>query len=101
MEIDRRRIRHLASLAGLELDPGEEERLVADLGRILEYVERIGAVEDAPEAPPPAPREEADEPRPPLPRARALAAAPLVEDGLVKVPAPRPPAAETGDDGDG
>lgn len=100
MEIDRRRIRRLATLAGLELDPGEEERLAAELGRILEYVERIGEVENAPEPPSPAPREEADEPRPPLPRERALAAALLVEDGLVQVPAPRPVAGKRGDGGD-
>lgn len=96
MSVDRRELRHLAALAGLELEPGEEEALARDLARMVEYVEVIGTVEEAPPPPAPAPREVADRPRTPLPRERVMADAPEAEEGRVRVPPLRPR-----EDGDG
>lgn len=98
MSVDRQQLRHLAALAGLDLEPAEEEALAAELGRIVEYVHRIGEAGEGPPAPPPAPREEADAPRPPLPAERVLAAAPQTDGALVRVPPLLPAAPEGGRD---
>jgi aspartyl-tRNA(Asn)/glutamyl-tRNA(Gln) amidotransferase subunit C len=79
--IDRAQVRHVARLARLALTPEEEERLAAQLGHVLEYIERLMSVDVsgveplsfAGEAGLPL-RE--DEPLPPLPREKVLAAAP-------------------------
>jgi aspartyl-tRNA(Asn)/glutamyl-tRNA(Gln) amidotransferase subunit C len=36
-------VRRIAALARLRLDPGEETRLVAQLGRVVEYIDQIGS----------------------------------------------------------
>jgi aspartyl-tRNA(Asn)/glutamyl-tRNA(Gln) amidotransferase subunit C len=41
MAIGRDQVLHVAALARLELDAVETERLIHDLGRILEYVEQL------------------------------------------------------------
>jgi aspartyl-tRNA(Asn)/glutamyl-tRNA(Gln) amidotransferase subunit C len=81
--IDRAQVRHVARLARLALSEQEEERFAAQLGHVLEYVERLQAVDVAGVEPlsfagdaaaGPALRE--DEPRPSLPRDKVLAQAP-------------------------
>jgi len=42
--LDKDTVAHLASLARIALSPDEQERLVKDLGGILEYVSEISAV---------------------------------------------------------
>jgi aspartyl-tRNA(Asn)/glutamyl-tRNA(Gln) amidotransferase subunit C len=39
--IDKKELEHLAELARMELDPGEEEKLIADLGSILEHFKEL------------------------------------------------------------
>ncbi|MGQ0719974.1 MAG: Asp-tRNA(Asn)/Glu-tRNA(Gln) amidotransferase subunit GatC [Candidatus Eiseniibacteriota bacterium] len=89
--VSRDEILHLARLAKLELAPAEEERLVAQLGRILDYVAQLREVDEKAdelthvavvEA---APR--GDDPRPGLPRAEVLALAPKSDGETVHVPA--------------
>jgi aspartyl-tRNA(Asn)/glutamyl-tRNA(Gln) amidotransferase subunit C len=43
--IDRAQVRHVARLARLALSPDEEERFAAQLGHVLEYIERLNAVD--------------------------------------------------------
>ncbi len=43
--IDKKTLAHLAELARIELDPKEEERLVKDLQRILDYFEELKALD--------------------------------------------------------
>ena len=43
--IDREEVLHVASLARLELDDAEVERMAAELGSILENIERIGELD--------------------------------------------------------
>ena len=45
MAITRDDVRRVAALARLRLEPGEEERLVADLDHILEAFQRLQAVD--------------------------------------------------------
>jgi aspartyl-tRNA(Asn)/glutamyl-tRNA(Gln) amidotransferase subunit C len=45
LEISKDQIDQLCRLARLELGPGEEQRLRADLGRILAYMKRLRAVD--------------------------------------------------------
>ena len=81
MAIDRAQVRHIARLARLALSPAEEERLQAQLDHVLEYIERLMAV-DVGSVEPLSFAGEAglplrdDEPQPSLPRERVLAAAP-------------------------
>jgi aspartyl-tRNA(Asn)/glutamyl-tRNA(Gln) amidotransferase subunit C len=83
---------HVAKLARLDLDDAEVERMVKDLGRILEYVEELGAVDtkDVPAmdylAVGAAPLRE-DREVPGVDRDTALAQAPRQEDGGFRVPA--------------
>ena len=94
MAIDRNTVRHVARLARLALTAEEEERTAAQLGHVLEYIERLEAVEiegieplsfagDASEA-------EAvmrdDEIRPGLPREKVLAEAPEQDGSAFVVP---------------
>ncbi len=39
--IDKEELEHLAKLARVELDPGEEEKLLSDLGNILEHFKEL------------------------------------------------------------
>jgi aspartyl-tRNA(Asn)/glutamyl-tRNA(Gln) amidotransferase subunit C len=45
MAIDRNTVRHVARLARLALTEAEEERAAAQLGHVLEYIERLKAVD--------------------------------------------------------
>ena len=45
MAIDRGQVRHVARLARLALSAEEEERFAAQLGHVLEYIERLAAVD--------------------------------------------------------
>jgi aspartyl-tRNA(Asn)/glutamyl-tRNA(Gln) amidotransferase subunit C len=49
--IDRAQVRHVARLARLALSPEEEERLAAQLGHVLDYIERLQAVDVSSVAP--------------------------------------------------
>jgi aspartyl-tRNA(Asn)/glutamyl-tRNA(Gln) amidotransferase subunit C len=89
--VSREEILHLARLAKLELSPAEEERLAAQLGRILDYVAQLREVDEKAdelthvaiaEAPP-----RGDEPRPGLPRDEVLALAPKTDGETIQVPA--------------
>ena len=83
MAIDRAQVRHVARLARLALSEEEEERFAAQLGQVLEYVERLQAVDVAGveplsfagDAAADLPLRE-DELRPSLPRDKVLAQAP-------------------------
>jgi aspartyl-tRNA(Asn)/glutamyl-tRNA(Gln) amidotransferase subunit C len=43
--IDRAQVRHVARLARLQLSAEEEERFAAQLGHVLEYIERLAQVD--------------------------------------------------------
>jgi aspartyl-tRNA(Asn)/glutamyl-tRNA(Gln) amidotransferase subunit C len=45
VSIDRTQVRHVARLARLALSEAEEERFAAQLGHVLEYIERLAAVD--------------------------------------------------------
>ena len=51
MAIDREQVRHVARLARLALSVEEEERLAAQLGHVLDYIERLQAVDVSSVAP--------------------------------------------------
>jgi aspartyl-tRNA(Asn)/glutamyl-tRNA(Gln) amidotransferase subunit C len=92
MAISRQDVLHVAQLARLELGDDEVERMIRDLGGILDYVAQLGeldtsqvpataqiAVEGAPLR--------ADEPARGLSADEALAEAPRTSDGSFAVPA--------------
>ena len=93
--MDRSTVRHVARLARLSLSPEEEERTAAQLGHVLEYIERLEAVDISGVEPlsfagDPAEAQRAlreDEPRPGLTQEEALANAPAKVDGFFRVPA--------------
>ena len=83
MAIDRGQVRHVARLARLALSEEEEERFAAQLGHVLEYIERLQAVDVAGVEPLSFAGDAAaglplreDEPWPCLPRDKVLAQAP-------------------------
>jgi len=94
MSIDRSTVRHVARLARLSLSPEEEERTAAQLGHVLEYIERLEAVDISGVEPlsfagDPAEAQRAlreDEPRPGLPREKVLAEAPEQDGSAFLVP---------------
>jgi aspartyl-tRNA(Asn)/glutamyl-tRNA(Gln) amidotransferase subunit C len=91
MGIDRAAVDHVARLARLDLSEEERERVGAQLGDILEHVERIqmldlDAVEPTSHALALHDVTRPDEIRPSLPLEVALAGAPAVEGGRFKVP---------------
>lgn len=45
--INKKELEHLASLARLKLDPNEEEKLLTDLGAILDHVKELQSVDTA------------------------------------------------------
>jgi aspartyl-tRNA(Asn)/glutamyl-tRNA(Gln) amidotransferase subunit C len=83
LAIDRAQVRHVARLARLALSPEEEERFAAQLGHVLEYIERLQAVDVsgieplsfAGDAAAGLPLRD-DTPRPSLPRDKVLSQAP-------------------------
>ena len=93
MAIDRAQVRHVARLARLLLTPGEEERFAAQLAHVLEYIERLQAVDVsgveplgfAGDAEGAAPMRE-DVVRPSLPRDEVLAQAPQQDGQAFLVP---------------
>ena len=93
MAIDRAQVRHVARLARLALSEQEEERFASQLAHVLEYVERLQAVDVegveplsfAGDAAASAPLRE-DVQRPSLPRERALSQAPEHDGKAFLVP---------------
>jgi len=89
--ITREEVRRVAALARLRLEPGEEERLTADLDHILEAFARISAV-DTTKVPPTAQMEEdrtafrEDVAANPPASEALLANAPVREGRFVRVP---------------
>jgi aspartyl-tRNA(Asn)/glutamyl-tRNA(Gln) amidotransferase subunit C len=93
--LSREQVLHVARLARLELSEAEQERMAAELSKVLDYMETMSeldladveptshvvAVENALRA---------DEPRPSLPQDAALASAPDPADGGFRVPSPGP-----------
>ncbi|AEV16206.1 Glutamyl-tRNA(Gln) amidotransferase subunit C [Thermus sp. CCB_US3_UF1] len=85
MELSPELLRKLEGLAKIRLSPEEEALLLADLKRILEFVDALPQLEETGE-------EEArgrlreDEPRPSLSQEEALALAPDREEGFFRVP---------------
>ena len=93
MAIDRAQVRHVARLARLALSAEEEERFAAQLGHVLEYIERLQQVDvssveplafagDVHERIP----LRQDEVRPSLPREKVLAQAPEQDGQAFVVP---------------
>ncbi len=93
MPIDRAQVRHVARLARLALSPDEEERFAAQLGHVLEYIERLSAVDVAGVEPlsfagdalAELPLRD-DLPEPSLPRDKVLAQAPQQDGQAFVVP---------------
>jgi aspartyl-tRNA(Asn)/glutamyl-tRNA(Gln) amidotransferase subunit C len=91
--IDRAQVRHVARLARLALSAEEEERLAAQLGHVLDYIERLQAVDVSSVAPLSFAGDAAaglplreDVPRPSLPRETVLAQAPKADEQAFLVP---------------
>jgi len=89
-KIDRARVEHVARLASLSLDAPEVDAMVAELGRILEYVEKLGEV-DTDDVPPMTGLSAGttlrpDEVQPGLSQAEALGQAPRPSSGGFAVP---------------
>ena len=89
-------VRHVALLARLGLEPGEEDFYAQQLGAIIEVVDRLQEVdvEQIPptaQAVPLAARLRADEPRPGLTQAQALENAPQSDAGFFVVKAIQEP----------
>lgn len=90
MTLSRDQVRHVALLARLGLEPGEEEYYATQLSGILGHIERMAELDT--EAIPPTAQVVAvdtplreDVPGPCLTQERALANAPAVEDGYFRV----------------
>jgi aspartyl-tRNA(Asn)/glutamyl-tRNA(Gln) amidotransferase subunit C len=91
MPIDRAAVDHVARLARLDLTGDERERMMVELGHILEHAERIQAL-DLDGVPPTSHSVSIrnalrpDEVTSSLQQEEVLANAPEVEDGRIKVP---------------
>ena len=85
-------VRHVAMLARLGLEPGDEEFYAEQLSGILGHIDRLQQL-DTEDIPPTAQvveiasRLRDDEPRPSLSQEEALANAPATVDGFFRVPA--------------
>ena len=92
MPLSRDEVRHVAMLARLGLEPGDEEFYAEQLSGILEHIDRLQQL-DTESIPPTAQVVEVantlreDVPRPCLSQADALANAPAAVDGFFRVPA--------------
>jgi aspartyl-tRNA(Asn)/glutamyl-tRNA(Gln) amidotransferase subunit C len=92
MTLSKDEVRHIALLARLALEPGDEEFYAEQLNGILGHIDRLQQV-DTDDIPPTAQvveitgRLRDDEPRPGLTQKAALANAPSVVDGFFRVPA--------------
>jgi len=84
-------VRHVAMLARIGLEPGDEEFYADQLSGILQHIERLQQL-DTEDIPPTAQvvevesRLREDEPRPCLSQEEALANAPAAVDGFFRVP---------------
>ena len=84
-------MRHVATLARLGLEPGDEEFYAEQLSGILAHIDRLQQV-DTDDIPPTAQVVEIvnqlreDEPRPGLTQSTALSNAPATQDGFFRVP---------------
>jgi aspartyl-tRNA(Asn)/glutamyl-tRNA(Gln) amidotransferase subunit C len=91
MPLSREEVRHVAMLARLGLEPGDEEFYADQLSGILAHIDRLQQL-DTEDIPPTAQvvevanRLREDEPRPGLSQAEALANAPAAVDGFFRVP---------------
>ncbi|HEV2755879.1 MAG TPA: Asp-tRNA(Asn)/Glu-tRNA(Gln) amidotransferase subunit GatC [Actinomycetota bacterium] len=91
MAIDRAAVDHVARLARLDLTEDERERMRVELGQILEHAEKIQAldldgVEPTSHSVSIRNAMRPDVVTPSLPPEEALANAPEVEDGRIRVP---------------
>ena len=92
MPLSKDEVRHVAMLARIGLEPGEEEFYAEQLNGILGHIDRLQRL-DTEDIPPTAQvveiasRLRDDEPRPSLPQEEALANAPNKVDGFFRVPA--------------
>ena len=91
MPLTRDQVRHVAMLARLGLEPGDEDFYAQQLSGILAHIDRLQEV-DTEDIPPTAQVVEIvnplrdDEPRPGLTQADALSNAPAAVDGFFRVP---------------
>jgi aspartyl-tRNA(Asn)/glutamyl-tRNA(Gln) amidotransferase subunit C len=91
MPLSRDQVRHVAMLARIGLEPGDEDFYAEQLSGILEHIDRLQQV-DTDDIPPTAQVVEIvnqlreDVPRPCLTQAEVLANAPAVQDGFFRVP---------------
>jgi aspartyl-tRNA(Asn)/glutamyl-tRNA(Gln) amidotransferase subunit C len=91
MPLSRDEVRHVAMLARLGLEPGDEEFYAEQLSGILAHIDRLQQL-DTDSIPPTAQVVEVantlreDVPRPGLSQADALANAPAAVDGFFRVP---------------
>jgi aspartyl-tRNA(Asn)/glutamyl-tRNA(Gln) amidotransferase subunit C len=93
--LSREQVLHVARLARLELSEAEQERMAAELSKVLDYMETmseldLGVVEPTSHVVAVENALRADEPRPSLPQEAALASAPDPADGGFRVPSPGP-----------
>ena len=94
MKLTEKEVRYVAALANLDLTPDEIDRMVHDLGSILEHMDRLAEIDTAGVEPMSQVLYEADETatlrpdteRAPLGNAAALGNAPLAANGFFKVP---------------
>ena len=92
MPLSKDEVRHVAMLARLGLEPGDEDLYADQLSGILEHIDRLQQV-DTDDIPPTAQvveiasRLRDDEPRPSLTQEEALANAPASVEGFFRVPA--------------
>ncbi|MGA7911560.1 MAG: Asp-tRNA(Asn)/Glu-tRNA(Gln) amidotransferase subunit GatC [Candidatus Dormiibacterota bacterium] len=91
MPLSKDEVRHVAMLARIGLEPGDEEFYAEQLSGILAHIDRLQQLDTA--AIPPtaqvvevANRLREDEPRPGLGQADALTNAPAAVDGFFRVP---------------
>lgn len=91
MPLSRDQVRHVAMLARLALEPGDEDFYAEQLSGILEHIDRLQQV-DTDDIPPTAQVVEVvnqlreDEPRPGLTQEEALSNSPAAQDGFFRVP---------------
>jgi aspartyl-tRNA(Asn)/glutamyl-tRNA(Gln) amidotransferase subunit C len=91
MPLSRDQVRHVAMLARLGLEPGDEDFYAEQLSGILEHIDRLQQV-DTDDIPPTAQvvevvnRLREDEPRPGLSQDEVLSNAPAAQDGFFRVP---------------
>ncbi len=85
--IDKETLQHIASLARLEIAPGEETQLLSDLEKILAYVAQLGSVDTSAALPAHAVMNElrSDKPQEGLTREQGLGQAPAAKNGFVVV----------------